>query len=352
MGNSGLTKSKSFKGNPFIYNAPVRGEDFYNRDEIIGRLMKETVTGRSQGNVWITGERQVGKTSLLRYIQTKHECENGRAQLYDSEAKDYFNTALIYLNVQDNKTRNHFYRNLQQSLKNFFDFKLESLDDPFKNYVNTLKHLYFNQKYYIVFLLDEFDAFIENLADQSVDEASVFLTELNKMIQGVSDLKNEPKVFGCIFTANHTIEDLMKENDIKRRGSGLVVESLELPWFSGKQIEELAQQYLEDNPIQFSSREIDFCYKMTQGYPYFVQKLFSIMYDHKVKEPKSRNYLKAVREEYGETFKETVKGWGGESMPRRTFEKLKNLAGPIIKNVAPDLMGKVIAESLKKLFNI
>jgi polynucleotide 5'-kinase involved in rRNA processing len=59
--------------NPFVYNAPVRGEDFFNREETIIEILKETVTGKSQGTVWVVGERQVGKTSLLRYLQSYYK---------------------------------------------------------------------------------------------------------------------------------------------------------------------------------------------------------------------------------------------------------------------------------------
>jgi hypothetical protein len=46
--------------NPFIYNTPVRGEDFCNREETIQTLLNDTVIGKSQGNVWLVGERQTG----------------------------------------------------------------------------------------------------------------------------------------------------------------------------------------------------------------------------------------------------------------------------------------------------
>ncbi len=94
--------------NSFIYNAPVRGIDFCNREEIIKKLLYETVTGRSKGNVWVTGERQVGKTSLLRYIQSKYENYDKKIKLYPTE--ENFSVAFIYLNVQDTETRDDFFR--------------------------------------------------------------------------------------------------------------------------------------------------------------------------------------------------------------------------------------------------
>ncbi|MCP5051048.1 MAG: ATP-binding protein, partial [bacterium] len=145
MEDETLVSASQIQENPFIYNAPVRSTDFSNREKIIEKLQRETVTGRSQGNVWVTGERQVGKTSLLRYIQYKYEHYYHKINLYPSE--DYFNVAIIYLNVQDTKDRIGFYRNLRQSLKDFFDFKIEALEDSYKNFIAALEYLYVKQKY-------------------------------------------------------------------------------------------------------------------------------------------------------------------------------------------------------------
>lgn len=316
--------------NPFMYNAPVKGMDFFDREKIIKELLRETVTGKSQGNVWITGERQVGKTSLLHYFQSELGDYKPKVSLYGT--KDLFNVAFIYVNIQDCETRDDFYRIMRQSLKSFFDFKIKAGDKPLDDFKAALHHLHFELKYYVVFLVDEFDAFIESLATGENDSATSFLSEWNKIIQGISDFKKEAKVFGCIFAANHTIQDLLRENDIKRRGSGLVVESVELNWFKKSQVEALAKQYLENNNLQFSKKELDFCFKMTQGYPYFAQKLFSLMYEQKKQAARAdESYLKQVKKDYGNIFRETIKGWGGPSMPKRTLEKLKGLAGHIIK---------------------
>lgn len=321
MDKAASVEKQSGGENPFIYNAPVRGTDFFNRNEIMEKLLLETVTGKSQGNVWVTGERQVGKTSLLRYVQSKYEHYDKKIKLYPTE--EHFDVAFIYLNVQDTKNSDDFYQNLRQSLKNFFDFKIETKDNSYRSFIDALHYLYFEQKYYIVFLVDEFDAFIEHHAAEDPKKATLFLAEFNKLIQGISDIKDEPKIFSCIFAANHTIDELLKENDLDRRGSGLVLETMELDWFSKKQVEELARLYLRDNSLRFSPGDIDFCYNMTLGYPYFVQKLFSILFTEKSQNPGSDAYLSKVKEEYGNMFKETVKGWGGANMPKRTLEKLK-----------------------------
>ncbi|HLP46024.1 MAG TPA: AAA-like domain-containing protein [Candidatus Kapabacteria bacterium] len=337
--SSDILREKNSLANPFIYNSPVRGADFFNRDVIIDRLLKETVTGKTLGNVWITGERQVGKTSLLRYIQSTYEDNNLKIQLYGGN-DDYFSAAFVYLNVQDNKSREDFFNNLQQSLKSFFDFKLESREeDTKKNFLNSLEYLHFKMNYYIVFLLDEFDALIETLAAQDHEVASSLLAELNTLTEGgTAANKNGIKTFSCIFAANHTPHDLLKESIIRRIGSGLITQSIKLEWFTHSQVVQLSNHYLKDNSIQLTDEEIDFCFKMTQGYPYFVQVLLSLIYEHKANGAISKDHFKKIKKEYGEIFEETVKGWGGTYMPKPTLEKLKGLLEKI---------GKVVGEAME-----
>jgi Cdc6-like AAA superfamily ATPase len=264
---------------------------------------------------------------------------------------DYFSVAFIYLNVQDNKTRDDFFNNLQQGLKNFFDFKLEGLEDAKRNFLNSLEYLHFEKKYYIVFLLDEFDAFIETLSVRDRESASSLLSELNTLTEGsASAFKDGVKAFGCIFATNHTAHDLLKEDIVRRIGSGLITQSMRLDWFTPSQVAELAQHYLEDNHIQLTGEEIEFCFKMTQGYPYFVQVLFSIIYEQKAKGAVSKDHLRKIKKRYSEIFEETVNGWGGTYMPKPTLEKLKGLTGKISKTVgdkALTVIFKGIEEYLK-----
>lgn len=310
--------------NPFIYNAPVRGEDFFNRETVIEQLLKETVLSKSQGNLWITGERQVGKTSLLRYIQLKYEDFDQKIKLYGS--KQLYDVAFIYTNVQDCDSRDKFYQNLRIGLKNFFDFKLKISGKPFDDFIQALLYSY-QLNYYIIFLIDEFDAFIQNFMNSDSGEAVTFLGEMNKLSSSITFIKNDPKVFGCIFSANASYAELLKEIGLKKDiGSGLVTEGMELDWFTEKQATRLAISYLKGNPVQFTSDDLRFCFKMTKGYPFFLQRLFYELYEEKTKYPSDKNYLKKIKKKYGLIFQKTIKSWGGKMLPGRTAGKLIKLA--------------------------
>jgi hypothetical protein len=307
--------------NPFIYNTPVRGEDFCNREEIIQTLLKHAVIGKSQGNVWIVGERQTGKTSLLRYIQLSHEDYNERIHVYGTNEK--MKVAFIYMNCQTLKKPNDYYDKVFQSLNDFFDFKIKRQDDHYTCFIDALTKVY-ELKHYIVFLLDEFDAFIQKMIHTNPDQVDIFLSELNNMSQAFSKIKGEPKIFSCVFAANYTPGELLKNITIS--GSGLISEMIVLPFFTCDHIHELATRYLQNHTLSFSDSEIQFCYKITNGYPYLVQKLLSIMYDQKMRLPQvNPQYFEKIKQIFQLELEAIIENWGHETMPPRTKNKINDI---------------------------
>jgi uncharacterized protein involved in tolerance to divalent cations len=307
--------------NPFIYNTPVRGEDFCNREETIQTLLNDTVIGKSQGNVWIVGERQTGKTSLLRYMQLSHEDYNERVHIYGTNEK--MKVAFIYMNCQTLKKPDDYYYKVYQSLNDFFDLKIKSQDDHYSCFIDALKKVY-ELKHYIVFLLDEFDAFIQKMIHTHPDQVDVFLSELNNMSQAFSKIKGEPKTFSCVFGANYTLGELLKNINVS--GSGLISEMIVLPFFTCDHIHELASRYLQNYSLSFSDAEIQFCYKITNGYPYLVQKLLSIMYDQKMLFPQVNDpYFEKIKNRFQLELESIVENWGNETMPPRTKHKINDI---------------------------
>ncbi len=309
--------------NPFVYNSPVRGHDFFNREASIQKILRETVTGKSQGNIWITGERQIGKTSLLRRIQSLNGTYNETVIPYGTDKK--LQVAFIFTNVQGCLTEDDFFNLLSQALIEHFDLKYKKAKIAYKNFIGALTEVYEKHNHYTVFLIDEFDAFVETLAYEVSQTATSFLAKLSSLLQEVDEIDEGVKTFSCVFTANHDMKELLNANKIDGRGSGLIVEALTLKWFTHAQVKALVKRYLHGNEVQFTDKEIDLCYGATHGYPYFTQKMLSMMFDAKKVITDEREYQVVVRNEFAEMFKETMEDWGGENMPQRTLRKLRDL---------------------------
>lgn len=309
--------------NPFVYNSPVKGKDFFNREKAVEKILKETVRGKSQGSIWITGERQIGKTSLIKHIQSMNDDFSEKVRPYGT--KKSLDVAFVFANVQGCENVDEFFNTLWQGLKDFFDFKLRKTNSGYKNFLNAMTEVYLKRKHYTVFLIDEFDAFIETIAYKDIQVATNFLAKLSSLLQEIDEIDEGSKTFSCVFTANHDIKELLNANGIDNRGSGLIVEALNLKWFTKLQVGQLAKRYMKDCDFQFSEKEIELCFKSTQGYPYFTQKMLSLMYDAKKIITNEKQYRNTVKVEFGEMFKETIEDWGGDNMPMRTLKKLMEM---------------------------
>jgi Cdc6-like AAA superfamily ATPase len=315
-----MFNDNTIKMNPFVYNSPVRGKDFFNREQAVEKILKETVRGKSQGSIWITGERQIGKTSLLRHVQSMNDEFNEKVTPYGT--KKSLDVAFVFANVQGCENEDEFYNTLWQGLKDFFDFKLKKGANGYKNFINAMTEVYIRRKYFTVFLIDEFDAFIETISYKEIHTATNFLAKLSSLLQEIDEIDEGSKTFSCVFTANHDIKELLTANGIDNRGSGLIVEALNLKWFTQTQVSELVKKYMKDSDFQFTESEIELCFKSAQGYPYFTQKMLSLMYDAKKIITNDKQYRNTVKVEFGEMFKETIEDWGGDNMPMRTLKKL------------------------------
>ncbi len=288
---------------------------------MIENILKETISGKTQGDVWLTGERQTGKTSFLKYLYSNNqEYLLKELQIYGADIK--FKPLFCFANVQYCVSEHEFYNELWQSLKNELDFKMKKTKKSETNFINAIKYAYENN-IFPVLLIDEFDAFLETLAIENPTLVRNFANKLNSFLKNFSDIQN--KVFSCIFTSNQDFIDLNNKYDLKITGSGIIAEIFDLDWFSKTQTTELAQQYLENSKINFVEKELDFVFKYTNGYPYFTQKIFSLMYDYKQKE-NVECIDKIVLLEFVKTeYEATINNWIGQNMPKRTFEKLNSL---------------------------
>ncbi len=309
--------------NPFVYNSPVRGHDFINREASIQKILRETVLGKSQGNIWITGERQIGKTSLLRRIESLNGAFQETVVPYGTDK--LLKVVFVFTNVQGCTGADDFFNNLAQNLADQMKFPAKKSKIAYDNFIAALKETYEKYDHYTVFLIDEFDAFVQTIAFQQPQVATSFLAKLSSLMQEVDEIDEGVKTFSCVFTANHDMKELLNENFIDSRGSGLIVEALTLKWFTISQVKELAKRYLHGNEIQFTDRELEICFGATQGYPYFTQKLLSMMYETKKIISDPAKFEEVVKEDFSEMFKETMEDWGGENMPQRTIRRLKDL---------------------------
>lgn len=305
--------------NPFIYTQPISDKRFCNREEAIEFVERITLSATSSGNVWITGERQVGKTSLLHRLFIKHNVEQKTLSRYGKELKVSF----VYTNVQDCINQDEFFLYLYVELKKTFDFKFKIGADHKSNFITALDYIYLKTNTFVIFLIDEFDACLRLVSEKDQAQANQLLNTINKISEGEISTAGLIRKSAFVFASNNSLSDLAEMN-IVPFGS-FSVQEMELKWFTLHQTETLAEMYLENMEMKFTRKEIAICFEASHGYPYFTQKLLAIMYEQKPLCKDEKAYIKTIASCFAKDIEQTIKTWGGESMPKRTLKGLKKM---------------------------
>lgn len=326
--------------NPFILT-PARKKDFVDRELIVEQVL-DIVIGKGLGDVWVEGERQVGKTSLLQFLEYKGDELVDSFTHYHTEKE--MTPTFLYFNVQAVETIDEFYKLSADSIRSRFDMKGKTVKNAYDNFVDHLK-IIFKNGFYPVLLIDEFDSMLENF---DARQLVLFIKKFNATLEHIHSLPLKPKAFSCIFASNSSFSEILYAKDVNIKSqSGLKFESVDLTWFPKQYVAEMAERYLQKNKVRFTPKEIDLCFKYTQGYPYFTQKMFRLMYNAKMKITDYKEFERFVKEAIGKEFERTIKNWGAEKMPNRTIYKLKELFNSKAADKVIDLSFKALDSIIK-----
>ena len=302
--------------NPFIPTSQALGQDFFNRDEIVENILNKICGEKVQGDVWISGERKMGKTSLLLHLWAKYTQTPKSIVTYQSDEER--KVRFVYVNVIGCSDEEEFYRKMYEGLESF-DLKSLKKSKYADSFLSDITRIYAEKRTYIVFLIDEFDSYVGNSAQKNIELISIALNRFSGVLQRKLIDNKYHKPFSCVFTANHSVGELKDKTQIAALGSFLELSSDSLVGFTEKQVNELAQQYLKDNFIKFTDEEIKTCWKATKGYPIFVQQFFWTLYNHKQCLLNDKS-LDIVIEKYTKELVAIIESWKG--MPKRTENKL------------------------------
>jgi len=138
--------------NPYINRVMIRDvKHFYGRKRDIDRLYARIGSERPQ-SVSITGERRIGKSSLLWHLM---QPENVSRQLPNPEK-----TIFIFLDFQENRgmTTDDFCAAVLNKLRDKFEIKQESGYDALLSTTQKLD----SEGYKLILLLDEFETVTQN----------------------------------------------------------------------------------------------------------------------------------------------------------------------------------------------
>ncbi len=255
--------------NPFITGPPVSAPKFIGRREQVNTILSQLANPESRGSSALSGERRIGKTSLLHYITSPEVAEN-----FDLPPDRF-----IFLSV-DGHTLDSYVGSL--GLQTF-------TEDAFWHYVTqfiahvtqgasllqkqdkigifdlmALSEQIAADGKLVVLLLDEFEWIINNTDPQR----PTLLNTLRSLI----NLPIQKRGFALITSSEEPLSDLCK--DIGFSGSPFPnsLVPVHLRPFSLSEAFELIDEYLTGTIVAFSQEDKDLVYDLSDGHPYWLQR--------------------------------------------------------------------------------
>jgi len=254
---------------------PYSLDPIANRTQLFGRdgdsrKLYSLVSGDSASSTWVTGQRRVGKTSLVQtFMTTLEEISSQEVVcLYLSTGE---------LQTSDNaSTINNLVRRIVQGLKRKMP-TIEDIEEPKANgafsglsdYVDEVLIRRPGTK--ILVIIDEFDEFQVSLFQRGDGDA--FFNAIRAISQ--------KRFFGFVFVGGEKIKIIQDQQGDRLNH----FETIELDYFSkATQFDDFRSMVQSPAPeIEFEDSALNAIYELTDGNPYFVNRLCSVIFNESVR---------------------------------------------------------------------
>jgi hypothetical protein len=244
---------RQMNNNPFQFNKPVIGDNFYGRDEIIKSMLEGDLPF-----CWVRGSRRSGKTSLLRQIESL--CKND-----DSYSKRYIPAYLNFEGVSDeNGLTNRFIETFHPMKKMLGLKQIE--DMKFVDILYEVQRCALKLDRKILFLCDETSSLLNSPHKEKI---------LSYLINNLRS-----KLFSVVFADIGLLHDVKKIESVEKSA----LEELIPPKFILSPLEpetslKLVQKN-SNNPVynEAVNKFKDRIMEHTNNIPFFLQLVCSTLY--------------------------------------------------------------------------
>jgi len=243
--------------NPFCFDRPALGEDFYDRkgkiEEAVGLIKKPHCFS-------IIGEEGIGKTSFLKRIISKEVLET-----YGIDLEQYI---LVYFNIGKlhRVTEEKFVEAIYRKLSEYCDSEIES-KDLFEEFTHLLDRLTSDGKK-VVIALDEFE-----------NAKSILGGDFSHWLRNAFQKQNVMAI-----TASHRTVAELEEPQSKWSPLFNIFINLSLGFFKEEESQKMITEMFGKRGLSLSTEEISFLKELSGGNPYLIQLLGNYFYKKKKKE--------------------------------------------------------------------
>ncbi|WP_158848098.1 AAA family ATPase [Algibacter sp. L1A34] len=253
---------------PYDLEAVTNEEEFIGRKKIINALKK---IGKKVGSSYIFGQRRVGKTSIVKTIQSSIKSDN---------------LLIIYLEAGDwcsatspQKSMNDLGRKIcNKIIKSHIKYKYLSVPEfsgSFNSITDFLDEISeIDSEYKVLIILDEFDRITNNLLYPGDIAKSFLLT--------IRSISNRDQ-FGFVLVGGEKMEYILSQWQEFNKFKPIRIDYFDKKseWEDFKNLIRIPVKGM----IEISDKAIDYLYKQTSGNPYFTKKicieLFQLMVENR-----------------------------------------------------------------------
>lgn len=331
--------------------SPVKGEDFYGRDKLIGLIWERL----EKNNLLLAAPRRFGKTSLMLNLRDNPR-ENWQVFLLDTEwIKDpcEFIAELAAELSKESKAK-EFFGKIWKGLRNSIDevslaeFKIKLKQDISDRWREKGRELFniveeIDQKF--LFVVDEFPLMVKKMMDKDKELAVNFLEWFRALRQGLNSLRNSRFIIGGSIGIERLINKLKAAYAIND------FEPIKVGPFSKDVATDFIIELFEAESHTVDCLMADKILELIgPPVPYYIQILVSEM----VKEARLEN-AKVSPEQVAKVYKKKVLGVECKTYFDDYYQRLSRYYIPqeekIVKSLLKEL-AKVDSISSKNLFNL
>ena len=249
--------------NPYIAGNPVgNSKAFVGRADVLREVQR--ILERPQENaILLYGQRRIGKTSVLQYLQAQLSQQSGRHSLYF----DLQDKAQLSLDQVVCELARYIADCLQIPNPDLGEHAADAFRETWLQEI--LQALPADES--LTLLLDEFDVLADPQGFQAGKEFFPWLRQL---------IAQDPQRLNFVFVIGRNVNDL----DSISKSLFKSVKSYPVSLLNRKDTESLIRLSEVDNSLQWADESIEKIYQLTNGHAYLTQQLCSHVWEDLVDE--------------------------------------------------------------------
>ncbi len=263
--------------NPFIFGGPVPPERFIGNEREVKDIL-DRLANPAHGSTAVSGEAQIGKTSLLHYISSPEVAKEWGL----SPEKCTF----IFVDSQTIVPFSpmEFWRYVLKSLAarkvhepDYIEGLLQG-DDVGGFELGELFDRIARDGKLVVLLLDEFEHLLEHVNPEDPQFLSLLRALINRPAPGLA----------LALASRKPLPVLCRNMRFAGSPFPTSFTSLSLGPFSPEEANKLIDVYTQGTGVTFSDRDREFAYEISKGHPYWLQKACFKLFQRHVEKMRQR----------------------------------------------------------------